>query len=74
MAAIDASVPPYDVKTLREALADSISSQRFHLFLLGSFALAALVLALVGIYRRGDLLGGARRREIGVRVAAGSAT
>jgi hypothetical protein len=44
MAAIDPGVPPYDVKTLREALADSISSQRFHLFLLGSFALAAFVL------------------------------
>ena len=35
MAAIDPSLPPWDMKTLREALADSISSQRFNLFLLG---------------------------------------
>src|SRR5262249_38091738 len=41
MAAIDPSVPPYDVKTLEEALADSISPQRFNLFLLGLFAVAA---------------------------------
>jgi len=72
MAVIDPTVPPYDVKTLEEALAGSISSQRFHLFLLGSFALAAFALALVGIYGVVAYSVAARTREIGVRVALGA--
>jgi hypothetical protein len=39
-----------EAQSLEQALADSIAPRRFNLFLLGTFAVTALLLALVGIY------------------------
>ena len=69
---LDAGLPVYNVRTMRDVVDEAVSPKRLTMFLLAFFALGALVLAAVGLYAVMSYAVAQRRHEIGIRLALGA--
>jgi putative ABC transport system permease protein len=69
---IDPELAVADVSSMEQRLRDSLWRQRFGSSVLGAFSLAALGIAVLGVFGVTGYLVALRRHEIGVRMAVGA--
>jgi ABC-type antimicrobial peptide transport system permease subunit len=72
LAALDARLPMAKVRPMRDYVADAMARTRFALQLIGTFGVAALAIAGIGLYAVIHYVVRQRRAEIGVRISFGA--
>jgi predicted permease len=69
---VNSQVPLWHIRTGEQLLSDAAGEMRYRTQLLTAFGIAALVLAMVGVYGTVSFVTARRTQEIGVRVALGA--
>jgi putative ABC transport system permease protein len=72
LASLDPELPFFDVCTIDQSIARTLTTKRLTNLLLAGFATTALLLALIGVYGVMSLNVGSRTSEFGIRMALGA--